>query len=139
MDLPQSLRNSIFERGAILHYAGFENIDHGKFFVILGVYDNKIAGFSFINSNINRNIIKGQEQLDLQYPILPEDYPFLKHVSFRCASDIERYEISEFLVHYDKGEITVISNMKPEHMQEIIEVCRKSRIIRNSDKKKFLY
>lgn len=47
MDLPQSLKNSIFVRGAILHYAGFEDIDHGKFFVILGVFDDKIAGYSF--------------------------------------------------------------------------------------------
>ncbi len=139
MELPQSLGNRIIERGVILHYSGFKNIDHGKFFVVLGVFENRIAGFSFINSNINEHIIKGQEQLELQYPMRPCDYPFLKHLSFLCASDIEQYEVLELINSYNMGKVKVISQMKPEHMQELLDACRESRIIRNVDKKRFLY
>lgn len=139
MELPQSLKSRIIERGTILHYARFKGIDHGKYFVVLGVFENRIAGFSFINSNINGRVIKGQEQLDLQYPMRPCDYPFLKHLSFLCASDIEQYEVSELISCYDNGSVKVISQMKPEHLQEILDVCRESRIIRNADKKRFLY
>lgn len=114
MELPQTLQGRIIERGAILHYAGFNNIDHGKYFVVLGVFENRLAGFSFINSNINERVIKGQEQLELQYPMRPCDYPFLKHLSFLCASDIEQYEISELMNHYDNGRIKVVSQIKAE-------------------------
>lgn len=139
MELPQALKNRIIERGVILHYAGFRDIDHGKYFVVLGVFNDKIAGFSFINSNINQHIIKEQEQLELQYPMRPCDYPFLRHLSFLCASDIERYDVSELIRHYESGEVKVISNMKPEHLNEVIEMCKASRIISNADKKRFLY
>lgn len=139
MELPQSLKSRIIERGAILHYAGFKDVDHGKYFVVLGVFENRIAGFSFINSNINPRAIMGREQLELQYPMRPCDYPFLKHLSFLCASDIEQYVVSELISCYDNGSVKVISQMKPEHLQEILDVCRKSRIIRKADKKRFLY
>lgn len=45
MELPDKLKQLIISRGTILHYANFENIDHGKFFVVLGVYDGKLVGF----------------------------------------------------------------------------------------------
>lgn len=139
MELPQSLKARIIGRGTILHYTGFQNIDHGKFFVVLGVYNERIAGFSFINSSINPRVIRGHEQLELQYPMRPCDYPFLDHLSFLCASDIEQYEISDLISQYDSGKVKVISQMKPEHLQEILEACRNSRIIRKADKKRFLY
>lgn len=139
MELPQTLMDRIIERGAILHYTSFNDIDHGKFFVVLGVFEGRIAGFSFINSNINDNVITKQEQLDLQYPMRPCDYPFLTHLSFLCASDILKYEVAELTTGYSNGSVKVVSQMKPEHMQEILEMCRKSRIIRTADKKRFLY
>lgn len=139
MELPQSLMTRIVERGVILHYTSFKDIDHGKFFVVLGVFDGRIAGFSFINSNINERVINKQEQMDLQYPMRPCDYPFLTHLSFLCASDIERYEVSELMDSYHKGNVKVSGQMKPEHLQEILDACRKSRIIRPTDKKRFLY
>ena len=69
MDIPNSLIESKIDRGVILHSTMFENIDHGKFFVIIGVNADYVAGFFFINSKINIHIEGKQEQLDMQYPL----------------------------------------------------------------------
>ena len=45
MELPADLMNVFVERGQILHSDIFENIDHPKFFVIVGVTDDEVAVF----------------------------------------------------------------------------------------------
>lgn len=139
MELPDILTDKVIGRGCILHYSGFEGIDHGKFFVVLGVYDNILVGFSFINSNINRNVIRTQEQLELQFPILHTDYPFLTHASFICASDIEQYSFQYLISAYRVGKIKYMGELNAEHLDQLLEACRNSRIISNIDKKRFLY
>ena len=42
----------LIKRGAILHSETFDFVDHGKFFVIMGVSHGEVAGFFFINSGI---------------------------------------------------------------------------------------
>lgn len=86
MEIPKSLIESKIDRGTILHSTMFENIDHGKFFVIVGVNADYVAGFFFINSNINIHIEDKQEQLDMQYPLRKADYDFLKYDSFLSAT-----------------------------------------------------
>ena len=56
MDLPVTLVDSLVCRGQILHSDIFEDIDHAKFLVVIGVSDESIAGFFHINSKINRFI-----------------------------------------------------------------------------------
>lgn len=69
MEIPDLLIESKIDRGVILHSTMFENIDHGKFFVVVGINADYVAGFFFINSNINIHIKDKQEQLDMQYPL----------------------------------------------------------------------
>ena len=66
----------------------FEEIDHGKFFVIVGISGDCVAGFFFINSNIHPSLYRKPEQLALQYPMRQADYPFLRYDSFLCATNI---------------------------------------------------
>ena len=40
----------LIKRGAIPHSETFDFVDHGKFFVIMGVSHGEVAGFFFINS-----------------------------------------------------------------------------------------
>lgn len=87
MDLPVEVYNEIIERGTILHSDIFADIDYGKFFVIIGVDENYVAGFFFINSNINRAIWDKPEQMEMQYLMRPCDYGFLRH-DFFCALQI---------------------------------------------------
>jgi hypothetical protein len=59
-----------------------------KYFVVLGVDENKLVGALLINSAINPNI--PQELKDLHYPLYAKDYRFLKHNSFvNCGNLIE--------------------------------------------------
>lgn len=82
MDFPLELAENLIERGVILHSDIFPDIDHGKFFVVIGVDEDFVAGFFFINSNINRAIWNKQEQLAMQYPMRKADYDFLRYDSF---------------------------------------------------------
>ena len=56
MDIPSALIEIQIARGTILHSTMFQNIDHGKFFVIVGVSKDYVAGFFFINSRVNIHI-----------------------------------------------------------------------------------
>lgn len=69
MDLPVQLLQQTIDRGSILLSDCFEDIDHSKFFVIIGVYEGMIAGFFFINSRIHPIIMSKQEQLAMQCPL----------------------------------------------------------------------
>lgn len=69
MDLPVSLITDVIRRGTILHSYMFEEIDHGKFFVVIGINEEFVAGFFFINSRINIHLEGKPEQLNMQYPL----------------------------------------------------------------------
>lgn len=101
MDIPSSFIEFQLDRGYILHSTMFENIDHGKFFVIVGISQEYVAGFFFINSRVN--------------------YSFLHHDSFLCATKIEKIERSRLAQTISDGTTTIIGNMKPEHMEELLE------------------
>ena len=79
MELPSELLQVLVERGQILYSNIFTNIDHPKFFVIIGVTEDEVAGFFYINSRINTNVNAKEEQLRLQYPISKDDYDFSFH------------------------------------------------------------
>lgn len=88
MELPAILLDTLVYRGQILHSDIFENIDHANFFVVIGVSSDSIAGFFYINSEINRFINNKDEQLLMQYPLFQCDYSFLSHDSYICATNI---------------------------------------------------
>ena len=48
MEIPLSLVESAIGRGDIL-LSEFDGIDHRKFFVVMGVSEDKVCGFFFIN------------------------------------------------------------------------------------------
>lgn len=117
----------------------FENIDHGKFFVIVGISQEYVAGFFFINSRVNIHIEGKQEQLNMQYPLRKKDYSFLHHDSFLCATKIEKIGRSKLAQTISDGTTTIIGNMKTEHMEELLEKARESRLFSRIQKKQFLY
>lgn len=61
MELPSDLLQVLVERGQILYSDIFTNIDHPKFFVIIGVTEDEVAGFFYINSRINTNVNAKEE------------------------------------------------------------------------------
>lgn len=139
MEIPSTLIEKQICCGTILHSTMFENIDHGKFFAIIGVSHDYVAGFFFINSRVNIHIEGKQAQLDMQYPLKKEDYSFLHHDSFLCATKIEKIERSKLAQTIISGVTTIIGNMKTEHMDELLEKARESILFSKIQKKQFLY
>lgn len=139
MEIPSTLIEDQLHRGTILHSTMFENIDHGKFFVIIGINQQFVAGFFFINSRVNIHIEDKQEQLDMQYPLRKKDYSFLHHDSFLCATKIEKIDRSKLAGTISNGITTIIGSIKPEHMDELLEKARESILFSKIQKKQFLY
>lgn len=139
MEIPSSLIESQIDRGTILHSTMFENIDHGKFFVIVGVNADYVAGFFFINSNVNIHIEGKQEQLNMQYPLKKEDYGFLRYDSFLSATRIEKIPRSKIVDTINIGITQIIGTMKQEHMDELLEKARESILFSKQQIKQFLY
>lgn len=139
MDIPKSLLSSSIVRGIILHSTMFDYIDHGKFFVIVGVSDDEVAGFFFINSKINKSIEAKPDQLAMQYPMRKCDYDFLNYDSFLCATRILKLPRAKIAESMSDGITTIIGNMRKEHMEELLESARKSGLFSKHEKKLFLY
>lgn len=45
MELPSVLIGDTIRRGQIFHSSIFQDINHGKFFVVIGVTETEVAGF----------------------------------------------------------------------------------------------
>lgn len=135
MDLPSSLiTNIVVGRGSILHSESFEDIDHGKFFVIIGENQEELVGFFFINSNISPTVQRSQKYLELQYPIHPSDYNFLRYQSFICASSIGTLNKKNLVRSIEKNETQIIDTLKEKDLIEILEAVKASPIFSKADK-----
>ena len=139
MGIPNSLIEREIKRGVILHSTMFENIDHGKFFVIAGINSEWIAGFFFINSHINSYIKGKQEQIDMQYPLRKKDYDFLRYDSFLSATKIEKIPRSKITETINSGVTQIIGMLKKEHMGELLDKARCSILFSKQQIKQFLY
>lgn len=139
MELPLELTENLIERGSILHSDIFADIDHGKFFVIIGVDNDFVAGFFFINSNINKAIWNKEDQLAMQYPLKKEDYDFLRYDSFLNATNIitrSRKELSESI---REGRTSMIGHLKQEHLEDVLDMVRNSKLFNKIEKSRFFY
>lgn len=138
MDIPVSLIEGNIGRGDIL-LSEFDGIDHRKFFVVMGVSEEKVCGFFFINSNIHPAIFNKQEQLNLQYPMLHRDYEFLKYDSFLCASSVIERKLIDIAEGIKEGTTSIIGKMKDEHVSDVLKMVRASKVISDRHKKIFFY
>lgn len=128
----------LIKRGAILHSETFDFVDHGKFFVIMGVSHGEVAGFFFINSGINKWIQGKEEMLAMQYPMRKADYGFLRYDSFLAAQELLKIPISKIESYMEKGQTIFKALMKEEHVNEVLQLARHSKLFKLKDKKNFL-
>lgn len=138
MDIPVTVIERSIARGDIL-LSEFDGIDHRKFFVVMGVSEEKVCGFFFINSNIHPAIYNKQEQLNLQYPMLHRDYEFLKYDSFLCASSVIERKLIDISKGINEGTTSIIGKMKDEHVIDVLEMVRASKVISDRYKKMYFY
>jgi len=137
MKLPSKLLGEQVKRGVILHSTIFENIDHGKFFVVIGVTDTCAVGFFYINSHIHPSIFTKKEQLSLQYPLLAKDYSFLRYDSYLCATEIIKRPLGELIASMDAGKTQIIDQLKDEHIAAILTKVRNSKLFSKKEKADF--
>lgn len=132
-----AVANSI-GRGDIL-LSEFDGIDHRKFFVVMGVSEEKVCGFFFINSNIHPAIFNKQEQLNLQYPLLHRDYAFLKYDFFLCASSVIERSLVDITEGISNQTTMVIGRLRDEHINDVVEMVRASKVISERHKRLYFY
>lgn len=139
MDLPEVLVGETIRRGQILHSEIFDDIDHAKFFVVVGVTEDQVAGFFYINSRVNTLVNRKPEQLAMQYPIYAKDYKFLHHDSFICATNIVTRSKAELSKSMNDGKTKLVDSLSEIHMDELLERVRNSKLFSNNEKKRFFY
>lgn len=139
MELPSDLLQVLVERGQILYSNIFTNIDHPKFFVIIGVTEDEVAGFFYINSRINTNVNTKEEQLRLQYPISKDDYDFLSHDSYISATNVVTLPRDVIVRSMQSGQTLIKGKLLDNHMNDILNKVRSSRLFSKITKDRFFY
>ena len=139
MELPAELLDTLVYRGQILHSDIFEDIGHAKFFVVIGVSSDSVAGFFYINSEINRFINNKDEQLLMQYPLFQCDYSFLSHDSYICTTNIVKLPKSIIVESIKSKRTKAVASLQPEHLEALLQKVRNSRLFSKKEKNEFFY
>ena len=139
MELPSELVKILVERGQILYSNIFANIDHPKFFVVVGVTEEEVAGFFYINSRINTNVNTKEEQLRLQFPISKDDYDFLSHDFYISATNVVTLPRDVIVRSMQSGQTLIKGKLLDNHMNDILNKVRSSRLFSKITKDRFFY
>lgn len=139
MELPSELVKILVERGQILYSNIFANIDHPKFFVVVGVTEDEVAGFFYINSRINTNVNTKEEQLRLQFPISKDDYDFLSHDSYISATNVVTLPRDVIVRSMQSGQTLIKGKLLDNHMNDILNKVLSSRLFSKITKDRFFY
>lgn len=139
MDLPIQLIEQGITRGSILLSDSFEDIDHAKFFAIIGISKDAIAGFFFINSRIHPIIMSKPHQLAMQYQLKKSDYSFLRYDSFLGANELQTRTINAFAKSLQDGQTIIVGKLTDNDLNNILEACRNSDLFTAKEKRLFFY
>jgi hypothetical protein len=116
----------------------FENINHGKFFVIIGEDENNYAGYFFINSNINQNISKKPELFEMQMPIKRSAYSsFLTYDSFIACHKISLISKNKLSEQIRKGSTKYVETLTKEDEELLLNGLRNSKLYSEKEKKRY--
>lgn len=77
--------------------------------------------------------------MNLQYPMMHPDYGFLKYDSFLCASSVIERRLTDISEGIENGTTSIIGKMKEEHVADVLEMVRASKIISERHKRMFFY
>lgn len=139
MELPVELLRCGIQRGSILLSDCFEDIDHAKFFAVIGVYDDCIAGFFFINSRIHPIVQSKPDHFAMQYLLRKKEYPFLHYDSFLGANEIQTRPVSVFASSIKNGQTSIVGHLTDEDLTAVLEACRESDLFSAKEKRNFFY
>ncbi len=139
MELPVELLQQGIQRGSILLSDSFEDIDHAKFFAVIGVYDDVIAGFFFINSRIHPIVASKPEHFAMQYQLRKKDYSFLRYDSFLGANELQTRPIADLAKSIKDGQTAIVGQLTDEDLAAILDACRNCILFSAKEKRRFFY
>lgn len=139
MELPVELLRQGIRRGSILLSDSFEDIDHSKFFAVMGVCENHIAGFFFINSRIHPIVASKPEHFAMQYQLRKKDYSFLRYDSFLGANELQTRPIADLAKSIKDGQTSIIGQLTNEDLAAVLESCRNCILFSAKEKRQFFY
>lgn len=137
MELPIGLLQQSIQRGSILLSDSFEDIDHAKFFAVMGVFEDRIAGFFFINSRIHPVIQSKPAHFAMQYQLRKKDYPFLRYDSFLGANELQTRPVSALIKSMQNGQTSIVGQLTDEDLNAVLEACRNSDLFSAKEKRQF--
>lgn len=137
MELPIELLEQELKRGAILHSNIFDNIDHGKFFAIIGEDEDKIVGVFFVNSKINNFIKTKPKLLQLQYCLSSKDYGFLNYNSYLCCSDLVKIDKKTLVQSLVAKRSEIKGELLEEDLKIILDNINNSKVFTEVEKQKY--
>lgn len=139
MELPIELLRQGIHRGSILLSDSFEDIDHAKFFAIVGVYEEYVAGFFFINSRIHPVVQSKPAHFAMQYQLCKKDYDFLCYDSFLGANELQTRPVSVLTKSMQDGQTSIVGQLTDEDLTAVLEACRNSDLFSAKEKRQFFY
>ena len=139
MDLPVSLLQHGIQRGSILLSDSFEDIDHAKFFAVVGVFEDYIAGFFFINSRIHPIVQSKPAHFAMQYLLRKKDYPFLRYDSFLGANELQTRLVNALAESMKNGQTSIVGQLTDEDLTTVLDACRKSGLFSAKEKRQYFY
>lgn len=138
MDIKAALTEAYIKRGAILHSYEFEEIDHGKFFVIIGSNEDNLYGFFFINSKINQYLRRKTELYKMQIPLNHEEYSsFLDHNSFLDCHALTTIPKNKLEQQFHNGKVHYKGDLSLKDLNIVMKAVRESDLFSDYDKETF--
>lgn len=117
----------------------FEDIDHAKFFAVIGVFEDRIAGFFFINSRIHPIIESKPESFAMQYPLRKCNYDFLCYDSFLGADELLTRPVADLVKSMQNGQTSIVGHLTDDDLLAILEACRNCDLFSAKEKRQFFY
>lgn len=77
--------------------------------------------------------------MELQFILRPDKYSFLKHDSFINGSNIEELPLAEIEDQLASGIAAIVDRIKADDMDALMDVCRKSKLYKPIQKKRYFY
>lgn len=139
MELPSELLRQGIERGSILLSDCFEDIDHAKFFAVMGIYEDRIAGFFFINSRIHPIIESKPAHFAMQYLLSKKDYPFLRYDSFLGANELQTRPVDTLVESMRTEQTIIVGHLTDRDLAAVLEACRQSDLFSAKEKRQYFY
>lgn len=139
MELPLDLLKLGVNRGSILLSDSFEDIDHAKFFAVIGISQDKLAGFFFINSRIHPIIMSKSRLLEMQFLLRKEDYKFLSYDSYLGANEVQVRTVDKIATSMQNGQTSIVGELTKDDLEKVLEACRNSDLFSENEKSQFFY